>query len=128
MANTNLESEKTKVVRQAIGLNLLGYDNLIHRNFVTWCEVMSMKFNYKDRDLITSESLFKYYTNQWAILVENRLLNEYGDYIRKEIPETYSFYYKILKEYAEELEKYYPASLLPKTKISKNNKYQFNLN
>lgn len=128
MANTNQESNNRKIVRKAVGLNILGYENLIHRFFVTWCEVLSMKFHYMDRDLITNEALFKYYQNQWAILVENRLINEYGSYIEKDLPDTFSFYYKILKEYGEELENYYPASLLPKTKISKNDKYQFNYN
>ena len=128
MANTNLESNNRQTVRKAIGLNLLGYDNLIHRNFVTWCEVISMKFHYSDRDLITNEGLFKYYVNQWAILAENRLLLEYGDYIKKDLPDTYEFYYKILSEYAEDLEKYYPASLLPNKKITINQKYQFNDN
>ena len=128
MANTNLESNDRQLVRTAIGLNPLGYDNLIHRNFVTWCEALSMKFHYNDRDLIANDGLFKYYGNQWAILVENRLLLEYGDYVRKDIPDTYEFYYKILSEYAEDLEKYYPASLLPKKKITINTKYQFNNN
>ncbi|ROH98380.1 hypothetical protein EGI16_21330 [Chryseobacterium sp. G0240] len=127
MAN-NLESNNRKQVRKAIGLDLLGYGNLIHRNFITWCEVLSMKFHYKDRDLITNNTLLKYYTNQWDILVENRLLLEYGEYIKRDIPDTYEFYYRILSEYAEDLEKYYPASLLPKKKITINQKYQFNYN
>ncbi|WP_123838393.1 hypothetical protein [Chryseobacterium oncorhynchi] len=128
MANTNLESNKRKAVRKSIGLDLLGYDNLIHRYYVTWCESISMKFKYSDRDLIVNDSLLKYYQNQWAILVENRLLLEYGDYIKKDLPDTYHFYYEILREYAENLEKFYPASLLPKKKLSINPKYQFNYN
>ncbi len=79
----NLESINRQMVRKAIGLNPLGYDNLIHRNFVTWCEVLSMKFHYNDRDLITSNSLFKYYGNQWAILVENRILLEYVTILKR---------------------------------------------
>lgn len=126
MANT--ESVNRKQVRKAIGLNILGYENLIHRNFVTWCEVLSMKFNYVDRDLITNDALFNYYSVQWAMLVENRLLLDYGEYIKKDLPDTFSIYYKILNEYAEELERYYPASLLPKKKITINQKYQFNNN
>lgn len=128
MANTNLESNNRQEVRKAIGLDLLGYENLIHRNFVTWCEVISMKFHYSDRDLIANDGIFKYYGNQWSILVENRLLLEYGEYIKKDLPDTYEFYYKILNEYAEDLENYYPASLLPKKKITINQKYQFNYN
>lgn len=128
MANANLESNNTQIVRKAIGLDLLGYSNLIHRNFVTWCEVLSMKFHYSDRDLIANDTLFKYYNSQWSILVENRLLLDYGEYIKKDLPDTYELYYKILNEYAEDLEKYYPASLLPKKTIRNNQKYQFNYN
>jgi len=130
MVNTNQNSEpnKRKIVRQSIGVDLLGYENLIHSFFVSWCEILSQKFKYKNRELIINESIWKYYQNQWAILVENRLINDYGSYMEKDLPDTFSFYYKILYEYAEELDRYYPAVLLPKTKISKTDKYQFNQN
>ena len=124
----NLESEKRFKVRKALGLDILGYGNFMHRHFVSWCEIISMKFRYQDRDLIANESILKYYQTQWAILVENRLINEYGSYIDKNIEDTYSFYSKILCEYAEDLENYYPASLLPKNTKIEPNKYQFNYN
>ena len=126
--NQNPEPQYRYLVRKAIRFDAIGYDNLIHRNFVTWCEILSMKFFYVDRDLITNNILFKYYQNQWAILVENRLIVEYGDYLKKEIDDTQNVYYKIVCEYAQELENFYPASLLPATKTKINNKYQFNQN
>lgn len=127
-ANQNPEPQNRALVRKAVGMNPLTYENLIHRFFVTWAEFMSVKFFYRDRDLITSEALFKYYQNQWAILVENRMMQEYGNYLKKDIAQTDKFYYEILKDYALELDKYYPASLLPKKKTTISKKYQFNYN
>lgn len=127
--NQNNEPQKRFLVRKAIGMNPLLYDNFIHRNFVTWCEILSMKFFLVDRDLIASEAIFKYYLNQWAILVENKMISEYGAYIKKDLPDSGEIYTKVVREYARELENYYPASLLPKkTKALKNDKYQFNYN
>ena len=126
--NQNPEPQNRALVRKAVGMSQLTYENLIHRFFVTWSEFMSIKFFYNDRDLIMNEALFKYYQTQWAILVENRMMQEYGEYLKKDIAETDNFYYKILRDYAEELDNYYPASLLPKKKMTISKKYQFNYN
>lgn len=112
----------------ALGYNDWGYDNLIHQFFVTWCEAMALKFFHKDRDLIANEQLFAYYKNQWRLLVENRMVNEYGGYLQKRIPDTARFYYGCIYEYAMELEKYYPASIIRTVKPHKKPKYQFNYN
>ncbi|AZB07472.1 hypothetical protein EG344_00755 [Chryseobacterium sp. G0162] len=110
----------------AIGYNEWGYDNLIHRFFVTWCEVMADKFFYKDRDLINSAALFNYYKTQWSILVENKFVREYGGYISNNIPDSQKIYHGIICEYGNELENYYPASILKDTK--QNRDLQFHLN
>lgn len=115
-------------IMSALGYNDWGYDNLIHQFFVTWCEAMANKFFHKDRDLIADERLFSYYRNQWEILVEKRMINEYGGYLRVKIPGTEKTYYSILYDYAMELEKYYPASLIREPKPKVKPKYEFNLN
>lgn len=114
----------------AIGYSEWGYDNLIHQYFVTWCEAIADKFYYQGRDLITNESLWKYYQRQWHILVECQMVNDYGSYMAAKIPDTNRFFYNLLCGYANELENYYPASLLrakQKQKPSKP-KYEFNYN
>lgn len=116
------------LIMKALGYNDWGYDNLIHQFFVTWCEAMALKFFHKDRDLINNEQLFSYYRNQWRLLVENRMVNEYGGYLRKNIPESTKLYYSFLYEFAMDLEKYYPASLIRTPKPQQKPKYQFNYN
>lgn len=116
------------LIMRALVYNDWGYDNLIHQFFVTWCEAMALKFYHKDRDLIANEMLFNYYQKQWQILVEKRMMNEYGHYLKQNITQAEKTYYKILHEYAMELENYYPASLITKTPAKAKLKYQFNLN
>jgi len=120
------------MVRQALGVSVLDYENFLHSYFVGWCEVIALKFSYRDRDLITNESLFNYYLNQWAILVENLLAEdikaEYLYYYLEKTEGSDNFFFKIMAGYAKELDKYYPASLLPKTKTTISKKYQFNYN
>ncbi len=88
---------------------------------------MALKFFHKDRDLIADERLFAYYKNQWQILVERRMIQDYGGYLKKSIPNSEKIYYGFLYEYAVELESYYPASLITTVKPPKT-KYQFNYN
>ncbi len=127
--NQHPESPNRKTVRTALGYNEWGYENLIHKHFVTWCEEMALRFFHSDRDLIQSEMLYKYYQKQWSILVESRMMADYGDYLQKQLPDTKEMYYNILCEYADDLENYYPASLLkPNTAKQLKPKYQFNYN
>ena len=125
------EHPNRNIVRKAIGFHPLAYENLIHKYFVTWCEEMALRFYHNDRQLIQDEMLHKYYQTQWIILVENRLMKDYGLYMKKMLPDTAKFYYKILSEYAEDLEKHYPAILVrqpQKSKTTTKIKYQFNNN
>jgi len=115
-----------QLTMNAIGYNVWGYDNFIHRFFVTWCEVMADKFFHKDRDLITNQALFNYYKTQWNILVENKFVREYAGYISNNIPDSQKIYHGIISEYGAELENYYPASILKSTKPKPDP--QFNLN
>ncbi|KMQ69067.1 hypothetical protein [Chryseobacterium koreense] len=127
---TNPNNPNRMLVKKALGYNDWGYDNLIHQFFVTWCEAMALKFYHKDRDLISNESLFAYYNKQWQILVENRMVNEYGGYMMNQIQDSAKTYYKFLYDFAMELENYYPASLIRTVKPKERTKpkYQFNLN
>lgn len=115
---------------KAIGLIEWHYDNLIHKFFVTWCEVIAQKFYHNDRDLIADERLYNYYKRQWSIFVENRFIKDYSPYLVQNLKGASKTYYEIVASYALELERYYPASLIrePKPKKTKINKYQFNLN
>lgn len=125
----NPNNPNRMLVKKALGYNDWGYDNLIHQFFVTWCEAMALKFYHRDRDLISNESLFAYYNKQWQILVETRMVYEYGGYMMNNIPDAAKTYYQFLYDFAMELENYYPASLIkqPKPKTNKP-KYQFNPN
>lgn len=126
--NQNQDNPKRKLIVRAMGYNDWGYDNMIHQFFVTWCEAMALKFYHKDRDLISNESLFAYYQKQWQILVETRMIQEYGGYMRNNIPDAAKTYYKFIYELAMELENYYPASIIKTVKPKAKPKYQFNLN
>lgn len=131
MATINQQPEppNRQTVRIALGYNQWGYDNLIHKHFVTWCEEMALRFFHSDRDLIQNERLYKYYQKQWSILVENRMIADYGQYLIQQLPDTKEMYYNIICEYADDLENYYPAILM-KSNTAKQlkPKYQFNLN
>lgn len=115
---------------KAIGFNEFHYDNLIHKFFVTWCEVIALKFYHNDRDLIADERLYKYYQRQWQIFVEAKFIKDYTPYLAQNLKGATKTYYEIVADYALELEKYYPASLVrePKPKTVLLNKYEFNLN
>ena len=127
--NQNSDNPNRKTISTALGYNEWGYENLIHKHFVTWCEEMALRFFHSDRDLIQNERLYKYYQRQWSILVESQMMADYGEYLKKAIPETKEFYYNILCEYANDLENFYPASLLkPNTAKQLKEKYQFNYN
>lgn len=128
--NHNPQNPNRLLVKKALGYNDWGYDNLIHQFFVTWCEAMALKFYRQDRNLITNESLFAYYKKQWQILVETRMISEYGGYMMNHLPDAEQTYYKYLYEFAMELENYYPASLLNKSKpkVKTKPKYHFDLN
>ena len=127
--NQNSDNPNRNTVCTALGYNEWGYENLIHKHFVTWCEEMALRFFHSDRDLIQNERLYKYYQRQWSILVESQMMADYGEYLKKAIPETKEFYYNILCEYANDLENFYPASLLkPNTAKQLKEKYQFNYN
>ncbi|OBS12567.1 hypothetical protein ATE49_04925 [Elizabethkingia miricola] len=124
----DLQNQKfRKVTIGAIGYTDHYYDNLIHKFFVTWCEAMAIRFYHNDRDLINSEALWKYYRNQWGLLVERRFVREYSGYLTKDIEDSREIYYKQICDYAYELEDYYPASLL-KEKTLQKPKLEFNLN
>lgn len=116
------------LIMRALGYNDWGYDNLIHQFYVTWCEAMALKFYHKDRDLIANETLFNYYQRQWQILVETRMMHEYGRYLKTNIPDAAKTYYKFIHEFAMELENYYPASLISSVPPKEKPKYHFNLN
>lgn len=116
------------LMMRALGYNEWGYENLIHQFYVTWCEAMALKFFHRDRDLIANESLYNYYKRQWQILVETRMMHEYGRYLKNNIPDTARTYYKFIHEFAMELENYYPASLIKSVPPKEKPKYHFNLN
>ena len=126
--NENPNNPNRFLIMRALGYNDWGYDNLIHQFFVTWCEAMALKFFHKDRDLISNETLFNYYQKQWQILVESRMIQEYGGYLKNNIPDTSKIYYKFIYELAMELENYYPASLINRPKPKTKPKYQFSNN
>lgn len=130
ITNPNPNNPNRRLIMRALGYNDWGYDNLLHKFFVTWCEAMADRFYHRDRDLIQNETLLAYYRNQWKILVENRMVSEYGGYMQNHIPDAAQTYYKYIYEFAMELENYYPASLLQATKprVKQNPKYQFDLN
>ena len=128
MTLSNNHNPHSALIKKALGYNDWGYENIIHQFFVTWCEAMALKFYHKDRELISNESLFAYYNRQWQILVETRMVQEYGAYMKKKIPGTEKTYYKFIYELAMELENYYPASLLKSVKPKEEPKYQFNYN
>lgn len=115
---------------RAIGCNEFHYDNLIHKFFVTWCEAIALKFYHNDRDLIADERLYNYYQRQWQIFVEAKFIQDYAPYLAQNLKGATKTYYEIVADYALELEKYYPASLIrqPKPKTIKLKQYEFNLN
>lgn len=118
------------IIMKALGYTDWGYDNLIHQFFVSWCEEMAMRFYHMNRDLIANETLYSYYKNQWKLLVEQKMMNEYGGYLKNGVQGCEKIYYSYLYECATELENYYPASIIcgmPKPKKHKI-KYQFNYN
>lgn len=127
MKTIQQEDPHRNIVRQAIGFNELHYDNLIHKCFVTWCETIALRFHHQDRELIKSESLFNYYRQQWNILVERRLINEYRGYLKNDIPNAHDFYYREVCSYVNELENFYPASLL-NAPMKSNAKHEINCN
>ncbi|MCC2590327.1 hypothetical protein [Chryseobacterium sp. MFBS3-17] len=119
------------LLMKAMGYNDWGYDNLIHQFYVTWCEAIAQKFYHNNRDLINSESLYSYYCRQWQILVECKMVTEYGGYMQQDIPDSRPAYYRFIYELAQELERYYPASLIrPITTPAKpkNMKYEIHPN
>lgn len=128
LINNNPNNPNRAALKRALGYNDWGYENLIHQFYVTWCEAMALKFFHKDRDLIASESLFAYYQKQWQILVENRMINEYGRYLENKIPNAEKTYYRFIYEMAMELENYYPASIIKSVKPKPKPQYHFDLN
>lgn len=114
-----------EIVIKAIGADIWSYGNLMHRHFVTWCETIAQKHIYRDRDLITSQSILNYYQLQWKIRVDNRFVNENLRYINKSIID-HQTYYELICSYAEELEDHYPKSLLKNTPVSKSLDFTLN--
>lgn len=126
--NEQPNNPNSRIISKAIGYSTWGYENLIHKHYVTWCEEMALRFFHSDRDLIQNEMLFNYYRRQWHILVEKLMLKDYGIYLDKNLPDSKEMLYKILCEYADELLKHYPASLVGPSKKQLKPKYQFNYN
>jgi len=110
MAKT--ENLNRMATMDAIGYSEWGYKNFIHQYFVTWCEVMADKFYYQGRELITNEKLWNYYQRQWQVLVENQFVRDYSTYLDKNLQDAHRTYYSLLIGYANDLENYYPASIL----------------